>query len=61
MAPRYLSPAGHRRRFQVPVLFPWRSFLGNALLPVDMQRLGHVKLCPSRMELLEPAWLDIAM
>ena len=26
--------------FQSPVLFPWRSVLGNVLLPVDVQRLG---------------------
>jgi NitT/TauT family transport system ATP-binding protein len=27
--------------FQSPVLFPWRSVLGNALLPIDVQRLGR--------------------
>ena len=27
--------------FQSPVLFPWRSVLGNVLLPVDVQRLGR--------------------
>ncbi len=27
--------------FQSPVLFPWRSVLDNALLPVDVQRLGR--------------------
>ena len=26
--------------FQSPVLFPWRTVLGNVLLPVDVQRLG---------------------
>jgi NitT/TauT family transport system ATP-binding protein len=27
--------------FQSPVLFPWRSVLDNALLPVDVQQLGR--------------------
>jgi NitT/TauT family transport system ATP-binding protein len=27
--------------FQSPVLFPWRSVIDNALLPVDVQRLGR--------------------
>ena len=27
--------------FQSPVLFPWRSVLGNVLLPADVQRLGR--------------------
>src|SRR5690349_8183117 len=30
--------------FQSPVLFPWRTVLGNALLPVDVQRLGREKM-----------------
>jgi NitT/TauT family transport system ATP-binding protein len=30
--------------FQSPVLFPWRSVLGNALLPVDVQRLGRERM-----------------
>ena len=30
--------------FQSPVLFPWRSVLDNALLPVDVQRLGREQL-----------------
>jgi NitT/TauT family transport system ATP-binding protein len=38
--------------FQSPVLFPWRTVLGNALLPVDVQRLGRDKLTPYAMELL---------
>src|SRR5690349_21249601 len=39
--------AGPRRDigvvFQAPVLFPWRTVLGNALLPADVQRLGRVE------------------
>ena len=27
--------------FQSPVLFPWRTVLGNALLPADVQHLGR--------------------
>jgi NitT/TauT family transport system ATP-binding protein len=27
--------------FQSPVLFPWRTVLGNSLLPVDVQALGR--------------------
>ena len=40
--------------FQSPVLFPWRSVLDNALLPVDVQRLG-------REQLLERAHALIAL
>ncbi|WP_428535483.1 ABC transporter ATP-binding protein [Rhodopila sp.] len=39
--------------FQAPVLFPWRSVLGNALLPVDVQRLGRDRLRGRAMELLK--------
>jgi NitT/TauT family transport system ATP-binding protein len=39
--------AGPRRDvglvFQAPVLFPWRTVLGNALLPADVQRLGRAE------------------
>jgi NitT/TauT family transport system ATP-binding protein len=38
--------------FQSPVLFPWRTVLGNALLPVDVQRLGRDKLRSRAMDLL---------
>ncbi len=38
--------------FQSPVLFPWRSVLGNSLLPVDVQRLGREKLRSRAMDLL---------
>ena len=38
--------------FQSPVLFPWRTVLGNVLLPVDVQHLDRVRLKESAMELL---------
>jgi NitT/TauT family transport system ATP-binding protein len=38
--------------FQSPVLFPWRTVLGNALLPADVQRLGRDKLRSRAMDLL---------
>jgi NitT/TauT family transport system ATP-binding protein len=38
--------------FQSPVLFPWRSVLGNVLLPADVQRLGRVRMTQRAMELL---------
>jgi NitT/TauT family transport system ATP-binding protein len=38
--------------FQSPVLFPWRTVLGNALLPVDVQRLGRPQLNAAAMDLL---------
>jgi NitT/TauT family transport system ATP-binding protein len=44
--------------FQSPVLFPWRTVLGNALLPVDVQRLGREKLRGSAMELLRLVGLE---
>jgi NitT/TauT family transport system ATP-binding protein len=44
--------------FQAPVLFPWRSVLGNALLPVDVQRLGREKMRARAMELLKLVGLD---
>jgi NitT/TauT family transport system ATP-binding protein len=40
--------AGPRRDigmvFQSPVLFPWRTVIDNALLPVDVQRLGRQRM-----------------
>src|SRR5215213_6485718 len=39
--------------FQSPVLFPWRSVLGNVLLPVDVQQLGRDKMTARAMELLK--------
>ena len=38
--------------FQSPVLFPWRSVLGNVLLPADVQRLGRTRMTQRAMELL---------
>jgi len=38
--------------FQSPVLFPWRSVLGNVLLPVDVQKLGREKMTQSALDLL---------
>src|SRR5262249_3188806 len=34
--------------FQSPVLFPWRSVLGNVLLPVDVQALGRARMTSAR-------------
>jgi NitT/TauT family transport system ATP-binding protein len=44
--------------FQSPVLFPWRSVLGNALLPIDVQRLGRDKLRTRAMDLLKLVGLE---
>jgi NitT/TauT family transport system ATP-binding protein len=38
--------------FQSPVLFPWRSVLGNVLLPADVQRLGRDRMTGRALELL---------
>jgi len=38
--------------FQSPVLFPWRSVLGNVLLPVDVQRLGRERMTQRALDLL---------
>jgi NitT/TauT family transport system ATP-binding protein len=38
--------------FQSPVLFPWRTVLGNALLPVDVQQLGREKMTQRALDLL---------
>ncbi|HEY0441484.1 MAG TPA: ABC transporter ATP-binding protein [Xanthobacteraceae bacterium] len=38
--------------FQSPVLFPWRSVLGNVLLPVDVQRLGREKMTQRALDLI---------
>jgi len=51
------SPIDRPRRhigavFQSAVLFPWRSVLGNALLPVDVQNLGREKMQVRAMDLL---------
>jgi NitT/TauT family transport system ATP-binding protein len=44
--------------FQSPVLFPWRSVLGNVLLPVDVQQLGRDKMTARAMDLLKLVGLD---
>ncbi len=44
--------------FQTPVLFPWRSVLDNALLPVDVQRLGRERMRGVAMELLKLVGLE---
>ena len=48
--------AGPRRDigvvFQSPVLFPWRSVLGNVLLPVDVQRLGRERMHQRALDLI---------
>jgi NitT/TauT family transport system ATP-binding protein len=38
--------------FQSPVLFPWRTVLGNVLLPADVQRLGRATMSRRAVELL---------
>ena len=44
--------------FQTPVLFPWRSVLENALLPVDVQRLGRDRMRGVAMDLLKLVGLE---
>src|SRR5204863_2789512 len=44
--------------FQSPVLFPWRSVLGNVLLPVDVQQLGREKMTARAMDLLQLVGLE---
>jgi NitT/TauT family transport system ATP-binding protein len=44
--------------FQSPVLFPWRTVLGNAELPVDVQRLDRKAMRVRAMELLKLVGLD---
>jgi NitT/TauT family transport system ATP-binding protein len=38
--------------FQSPVLFPWRSVLGNVLLPADVQRLGREAMTRRALDLI---------
>jgi NitT/TauT family transport system ATP-binding protein len=38
--------------FQTPVLFPWRTVLGNALLPADVQRLDRRAMQQRALDLL---------
>jgi NitT/TauT family transport system ATP-binding protein len=39
-------------------LFPWRSVLGNVLLPADIQRLGREEMTKRAYELLKLVGLD---
>jgi NitT/TauT family transport system ATP-binding protein len=39
--------------FQSPVLFPWRSVLGNVLLPADVQRLDPNEMHKRALELID--------
>jgi NitT/TauT family transport system ATP-binding protein len=49
--------AGPRRDigvvFQSPVLFPWRTVVGNAMLPADVQRLDRKTMQRRALELLQ--------
>jgi NitT/TauT family transport system ATP-binding protein len=38
--------------FQTPVLFPWRSVIGNVMLPADVQRLDRRAMRARALELL---------
>ena len=38
--------------FQSPVLFPWRTVLGNVLLPADVQSLNRAQMKKRALELL---------
>ena len=38
--------------FQTPVLFPWRTVLGNAMLPADVQRLDRRAMQRRALDLL---------
>jgi NitT/TauT family transport system ATP-binding protein len=44
--------------FQSPVLFPWRTVLGNVLLPADVQRLGREVMTKRALELLRLVGLE---
>jgi len=44
--------------FQSPVLFPWRSVLGNVMLPADVQRLDKPRLRRQALELIKLVGLD---
>jgi NitT/TauT family transport system ATP-binding protein len=38
--------------FQSPVLFPWRSVLGNVMLPADVQRLDKIEMKKRALDLI---------
>jgi NitT/TauT family transport system ATP-binding protein len=44
--------------FQSPVLFPWRSVLGNVRLPGDVQHLDKARMRRQAMELIKLVGLD---
>ena len=44
--------------FQTPVLFPWRTVLGNVLLPADVQGLDKVKMQKRAMDLIRLVGLE---
>jgi NitT/TauT family transport system ATP-binding protein len=44
--------------FQSPVLFPWRTVLGNAEVPVDVQNLDRPNMRVRAMELLKLVGLE---
>ncbi len=44
--------------FQSPVLFPWRSVLGNVLLPADVQGLDKVKMRQRALDLIKLVGLE---
>ena len=44
--------------FQAPVLFPWRSVLGNVMLPVDVQGLDHDKMKQRALDLINLVGLN---
>ena len=54
--------AGARRDigvvFQTPVLFPWRTVLGNVLLPADVQGLNKEKMRARAMDLIRLVGLE---
>jgi NitT/TauT family transport system ATP-binding protein len=44
--------------FQTPVLFPWRTVLGNVLLPADVQGLDKAKMQQRAMDLIRLVGLE---
>ena len=44
--------------FQSPVLFPWRSVLGNVMLPADVQRLDQAEMKKRALDLINLVGLD---
>jgi NitT/TauT family transport system ATP-binding protein len=44
--------------FQSPVLFPWRSVLGNVMLPVDVQGLDQVEMKKRALDLINLVGLE---